>query len=485
MVVIDPKFKNVGRKRGIEIWRIKNFDLEVVPKEQFGNFYSGDSYIILNTKNNDNWDVHFWLGRDTSQDEAGTAAIKTVELDDSLGGLPVQYREVQDHESAVFLSYFKDGIKYMQGGHSSGFNHVVDPYSNYKPKLFQCKGKRNVRCTQVDCKLDSLNLGDVFLLDLGLNIYVWMPPEAGRLERVKGVNQAKSIRDQERAGRPKIHVLDQDWKENATFWKHFGGAQNASRVKSAKAGGVDENYWREKGTAVTLWKVSDASGTLKVSRVAQGSLNIKDLNTNDAFILDADQGGVFVWIGKECNKEERSKAQQWGQEYLKQHKRNKYTQVIRVLEGAEPQIFTQWFANWSDTKKAQDYKPKLYNVSNETGKLVIDEVANFTQEDLDTDDVMILDALNTIYVWIGDGANKQEREAASQTAKKYLETDKVPRHKTAQIDILNQGKENPGFKKLFASWDDKIWAKKEKDYKNLRELLFQSSGPQKVMSFAH
>lgn len=39
-------------------------------------------------------------------DEAGTAAYKTVELDDVLNGAAVQHREVQGEESSQFRGYF-------------------------------------------------------------------------------------------------------------------------------------------------------------------------------------------------------------------------------------------------------------------------------------------------------------------------------------------------------------------------------------------
>lgn len=48
----------------------QNFAPVPYPKNDYGKFYSGDSYIVLETKqarDKLSWDIFFWLGKDTSQ----------------------------------------------------------------------------------------------------------------------------------------------------------------------------------------------------------------------------------------------------------------------------------------------------------------------------------------------------------------------------------------------------------------------------------
>ncbi|WKY14539.1 hypothetical protein Q1695_000235 [Nippostrongylus brasiliensis] len=466
----DIDVKKVGQSPGLEIWRVKNFRLQPVPVREYGQFYTGDTYVVLSTKYNE-WNVHFWLGEEATTDEIGTAAIKAVEIDQALNGLPVQYREVQNYESALFISYFPNGVRYLTGGYDSGFHTVEDIFKGWKPQLFRCKGKRNVRCTQVLFKKESLNLGDVFLLDLGKTIYCWMPPQSGRLERIKGMARAKNIAEFERNGHAEVHVLDSDWDTNEEFWSHFGGLSVVSRI--ARAVNDDENYWKRTADLVTLYKVSDATGKMTVTKVAQGAVKRSQLVSDDAFILDAVTGGVFVWIGKGCTMEERAKAMEMGSKYIKEKNLPTYTQVRRVLESAEPIAFTQWFDEWTDNKKVRTFEPRLFQVSDESGKMVVEEIANYDQESLDGDDVMILDALNTIYVWVGSGANEKEKKNALETAKKYLKLDNLPRHQETKIETMYQGAENPHFKKLFKKWDDSMFLNDERSVENMRKLLFQ------------
>ena len=106
-------WKGVGEKPELRIWRIEQFHVKEWPETFKGKFYDGDSYIILHTYKKDSahsdalaFDIHFWIGHESTQDEYGTAAYKTVELDHFLNDEARQHRETQDHESQGFLSLF-------------------------------------------------------------------------------------------------------------------------------------------------------------------------------------------------------------------------------------------------------------------------------------------------------------------------------------------------------------------------------------------
>jgi hypothetical protein len=56
-------------------------------------------------------------------------------------------------------------------------------------------------------KADSLNDGDVFILDAGLKLYQWNGAGASRQEKSKGLDVARKIKDEERSGRATFHLL--------------------------------------------------------------------------------------------------------------------------------------------------------------------------------------------------------------------------------------------------------------------------------------
>jgi gelsolin len=342
----EPAWKVAGQKIGLEIWRIEKFKVIPWPKNQYGQFYDGDSYIVLNTykkKGADKilWDVHFWLGEYTTQDEAGTAAYKTVELDDFLGGDPVQHREVQGFESDLFCSYFKNQIRILSGGVDSGFNKVKP--TEYKPRLLWIKGKKKIRVTQLDIKASSLNSGDVFILDNGLDLYQWNGTKAGPQEKFKGATLSRAI-DDERAGKATVHVIE----ESATsgpdfdaFWKIIGGSPK--EVLSAEAGGSDLEAEQQQKASKKLWHLSDETGTMVFKEVGSGA-NIKRsmLKSEDVFIFDTGVE-VFAWVGKGASKDEKKFALQYAQDYITKNNRPAWLPITRILDGGENEIFENAF----------------------------------------------------------------------------------------------------------------------------------------------
>ncbi|KAH8294598.1 hypothetical protein KR018_000155 [Drosophila ironensis] len=354
--IMHPAFANAGRSAGLEIWRIENFEPVAYPKNNYGKFFTGDSFIVLNTIENkkDNklsWDVHFWLGSETSTDEAGAAAILTVQLDDLLNGAPVQHREVQDHESQLFLGYFKNGVRYEQGGVGTGFKHVETNAQGTK-RLFQVKGKRNVRVRQVNLSISSMNRGDCFILDAGSDIYVYVGSQAKRVEKLKAISAANQIRDQDHAGRARVQIID-DFSTDSDKQQFFTvlGSGSADQVPEESTADEDGAFERTDAAAVTLYKISDASGKLQVEAIRQKPLTQAMLDTRDCFVLDTGSG-IFVWVGKGATQKEKTDAMAKGQEFMHAKKYPAWTQIHRIVEGAESAPFKQYFATWRDVGMA-------------------------------------------------------------------------------------------------------------------------------------
>lgn len=61
--MVHKEFQSAGKKPGLQIWRVEKMDLAPVPSKLYGDFYTGDAYIVLHTTPAPSYNVHSWIGR--------------------------------------------------------------------------------------------------------------------------------------------------------------------------------------------------------------------------------------------------------------------------------------------------------------------------------------------------------------------------------------------------------------------------------------
>ncbi|KAL5124433.1 Villin-2 [Glycine soja] len=338
--VLDPAFQGVGQRVGTEIWRIENFQPVPLPKSEYGKFYMGDSYIILQTTQGKGstyfYDLHFWIGKHTSQDEAGTAAIKTVELDAAIGGRAVQHREIQGHESDKFLSYFKPCIIPLEGGVASGFKKPEE--EKFETCLYVCRGKRVVRLRQVPFARSSLNHEDVFILDTQNKIYQFNGANSNIQERAKALEVIQFLKEKYHEGKCDVAIVD-DGKldtesDSGEFWVLFGGFAPIGKKVISEDDIIPETI------PAQLYSIVD--GEVKP---VEGELSKSLLENNKCYLLDCG-AEMFVWVGRVTQVEERKAACQAVEEFVASQNRPKSTRITRIIQGYETHSFKSNFDSW-------------------------------------------------------------------------------------------------------------------------------------------
>lgn len=358
----------VGVAAGLHIWRIEAFEVVPWPREKHGQFYDGDSFIVLHSYKLGHQDdadadadptklghdIFFWLGSHTSQDEAGVAAYKTVELDEFLHGRAAQHREVQAAPSDAFMELFPK-MQIRAGGVRSGFRHVEEESKEDVLTLLRVfkhpgAGRDSVVVHEVEPAWESLDEEDVFILDRGDKIFVWQGKKCSPMEKAKS---AQVVHDMTIAKHVDVEVLSQTESRSRVVFEMLGGDKDSVPAS--------EDYHRprpfsrpaEGSRDKKLLKLSDESGQLRFGVVEEGSaISKSSLDSNDVFILDDGGKAVWVWQGEGASKAEKASWLKVAQAYVRQiqgeheneNENAHLTPIAKVMEGSESPAFLRAIA---------------------------------------------------------------------------------------------------------------------------------------------
>jgi len=260
-------------------------------------------------------DVHFWIGKYSTQDEYGTAAYKTVELDNYHGGKAIQHREVMQYESELFNSYFPNHhIAILRGGYDSGF-HRVD-VGKFKPKLMAFKrgNDKKVIVLEVDYCQGSLTDDETFVIDEGTTITIWHSPHSKMQEKIQSLQYAELLADQ-RNGHSKVVVSDEPMHPKLPEGK---GESHSFTVN-------------HKSFDPLMFKMTDENGSIKFNPL--GKFNKSALESNDIFVIDVGSK-TYIWVGGKSDVDERRESFPRTMSYL-QTTDHPFVPITVIKEGSE------------------------------------------------------------------------------------------------------------------------------------------------------
>lgn len=384
--------EDVGQLPGVTVWQIENFVPILLDDTFHGKFYEADCYIVLKSFLDDNgslnWEIYYWIGQEASLDKKACSAIHAVNLRNYLGAECRTIREEMGDESDEFSQVFDHEISYIEGGTASGFFTVED--TRYITRLYRVYGMKNIKLEPVPLKGVSLDPRFVFLLDHGLEIFIWRGSQATLSATTKARLFAEKINKNERKGKAEILLLSQT-EETPEFWDILGGQPEEIKAN------VPDDF---KPPRPKLYKVGLGLGYLELPQINY-KLSVEHkkrpkvdllpdmrllqslLDTKSVYILDC-WSDVFIWVGRKSPRLVRAAALKLGQELCSMLHRPKHAMVIRNLEGTECQVFKSKFKNWDDVLKV-DYTRNAESVQQAEG------LSGKVQKDVEKKDQMKAD----------------------------------------------------------------------------------------------
>lgn len=339
---------DIGQIPGVFCFEIENFLPNPVDPALNGKFYQGDCYIVLKTyiddSNSLNWQIYFWIGVDASLDKQACAAMHAVNLRNLLGATCRTIREEQNDESEEFLEMFGSNLVYIEGARTSSGFYTVEELE-YVTRLYRIHGTTRLTIEPVDLSAGSLDPRFVFLLDMGLKIWLWEGAKTNPITVSKARLFAEKINKHERKFQAELIHVKQKGEQVLAFYRGLN-AEWPCEIREH----VDMDNMHEV-MKPKLYKVGIGKGYLELPQVElprnQSHLTRELLDTRNVYILDC-YSDVFVWIGRKSTRLVRTAALKLSASLEHMIKRPNVALVTSILEGTEPQVFKSKFNGWDD-----------------------------------------------------------------------------------------------------------------------------------------
>lgn len=226
-----------------------------------------------------------------------------------------------------------------------------------------------------------------------------------------------------------------------------GGISSGYKKFLADKGLKDDTYTAD---CVALIRISGTS--LHNSKAVEVDAVATSLNSNECFLLQAGSS-IFSWHGNQSTFEQQQLAAKVA-EFLKPGVTVKHSK-----EGTESSTF--WSAlggkqNYASKTVVQEIvrDPHLFTFSLNKGKFEVEEVYNFSQDDLLTEDMLILDTHAEVFVWVGQSVDSKEKQSAFEIGQKYIQTAASLEGLSPKVPLyrVTEGNE-PCFFTTYFSWD--------------------------------
>ncbi len=184
-------------------YHIQKDQLVRVPKDYLNEFGTGDVYLLDTGPK-----IYLWVGKKSTPDEKFIGAITSVWKDQDRKGAAKLITVNEGEEPKEFLNLLNGKIRVTDQDTEGILKRVALKQHEFKLFRIHIEGDLNLYY-EVKRSKDSLDTGDVFLLDTYNKMYIWRGQKSSAFERWEAMTIAEGY-DDERAGHQEIIIVEED-----------------------------------------------------------------------------------------------------------------------------------------------------------------------------------------------------------------------------------------------------------------------------------